>query len=79
MTIIKHMFYRHLIVLSIVAGFTASCGDPGEEDITDLQETADTVKSTVVNVGGELFSVPSPIQTAMLVQNSGITYDKSIL
>ncbi|MCE3258924.1 MAG: hypothetical protein K0S12_565 [Bacteroidetes bacterium] len=47
----------------------------GKEEIVDT----DTVKTSVLNVGGELFSVPSPIQTALLIQKSGISYDKSIL
>ena len=47
--------------------------------VTELVETVDTVKTSVLNVGGELFSVPSPIQTALLIQKSGITYDKSTL
>lgn len=60
--------------------FTA-CGG-GEEKADgkdDLVEVPDTIKTTVVNVGGELFSIPSPMQTALLIQKSGIAYDKSIL
>jgi hypothetical protein len=79
MYIYKKRFFPHFITLSLLAGFMFSCGDKQEEEKEDLIETADTIKSTVVNVGGELFSVPSPIQTALLVQKSGITYNKSVL
>ncbi len=79
MYIYKKRFFPHFITLSLLAGFTFSCGGKQEEEKEDLIETTDTIKSTVVNVGGELFSVPSPIQTALLVQKSGITYDKSVL
>ncbi len=37
------------------------------------------VSGAVLNIGGELFSIPSPLQTAMLIQKTGSAYDKSIL
>lgn len=80
MNIYKQLFTKHLLLISLSATFFISCGDnKGGDDKDDLIETTDTVKSAVLNVGGELFSVPSPIQTALLVQKSGITYDKSVL
>lgn len=80
MNIFKYMFNKHFLVLTLAAGFFASCGnDKAGEDKDDLIEAPDTVKSAVLNVVGELFSVPSPIQTALLIQKSGITYDKAIL
>lgn len=56
-----------------------SDGDKHEDKKDDLVETPDTIKTTQFNFSGELFSVPSPIQTALLIQKSGITYDKAIL
>jgi hypothetical protein len=56
-----------------------SCDGRKDADSEDLIDSTDTIKSTVLNIGGELFSIPSPIQTAMLVQRSGIEYDKSVL
>ncbi|MBA3683146.1 MAG: hypothetical protein H0W73_18575 [Bacteroidetes bacterium] len=74
------MLNKNVLAAVIAVVFLTSCGDPKKEDGKDeLVETKDTVLNTVVNVGGELFSVPSPIQTALLIQKSGITYDKSIL
>ena len=63
------------------AGLLSSCGDSKKDEGTkdELVETPDTVKTQVLNVGGQLFSVPSPIQTALLIQKSGINYDKSVL
>lgn len=70
-----------VIALGLASLLIYSCGDPkpteggtGEE----LPDT-DTVKAVALNVGGELFSIPSPIQTALLIQKSGVTYDKTIL
>lgn len=74
------MFAKRFTAFTIAACFFVSCGDPKKnDDNEDLVEAEDTVKTSVLNVGGELFSIPSPIQTAMLIQKSGITYDKSVL
>ena len=45
--------------------------DDGEE-LTDSGK--DTVKNTVVNINGELFSVPSPVQTALLLQKKAVLF-----
>ncbi len=70
-----------VLALAITLAFLSSC-DP-DKKITettgdDLPDT-DTVKAVGLNIGGQLFSIPSPMQTAMLIQKSGINYDKSIL
>lgn len=62
--------------------FLASCGDNSSktanpEEIQD--DTTKVVSGAVLNIGGELFSIPSPLQTAMLIQKTGAAYDKSIL
>ncbi len=79
----KNMFKSNLLALSFASVLIAtSCGGdkPKEDDTnTDTVIDTDTAKTAVLNVGGELFSVPSPIQTAMLIQKSGVAYDKSIL
>jgi hypothetical protein len=70
-----------VMVLAIASVLIYSCGGEKQEessspdDLTDM----DTVKAMSLNVGGELFSVPSPMQTALLIQKSGVTYDKNIL
>jgi flagellar basal body rod protein FlgC len=69
-----------VIALGLASLLIYSCGDPKPSDETsdDLPDT-DTVKAVALNVGGKLFSVPSPMQTALLIQKSGVAYDKSIL
>src|SRR4051812_2598450 len=65
---------------ALVAMFLlTSCGGEKSDDKDELLDDTDTVKSSVLNVAGELFSVPSPIQTALLLQKSGITYDRNVL
>ena len=81
----KYMFNpSRVLVMAIGCAVLvlASCnGDKPKEDENnnDSIVDTDTSKTAVLNVGGELFSVPSPIQTAMLIQKSGVVYDKSIL
>lgn len=71
-----------VIAIGLVSFLIFSC--KGSDDSTtvensdDLEDT-DTVKAVALNVGGELFSLPSPIQTALLIQKSGVSYDKSML
>ncbi|MBL7932952.1 MAG: hypothetical protein JNL60_13675 [Bacteroidia bacterium] len=80
MNSLKYLFKKHNVALALTAGLLISCGgDKSDGEKDDLIETTDTVKSAVLNVGGELFSVPSPVQTAMLIQKTGVSYDKSIL
>ena len=70
-----------VIALGLASLLIYSCGDPKPTDgqsTDDLPDT-DTVKAVALNVGGELFSIPSPIQTALLIQKSGVAYDKAIL
>lgn len=70
-----------VITFGLASVLLYSCGDPkpSETETGDDLPDTDTVKAVALNVGGELFSIPSPIQTALLIQKSGISYDKSIL
>lgn len=76
------MFNQKLLALGFATLVLVSCnGDKPKEDESnnDSIVDTDTSKTAVLNVGGELFSVPSPIQTAMLIQKSGVPYDKAVL
>lgn len=76
----KNKKYNIFIAAGLVACFFYSCGNSASTDQKAIDVTnTDTVKALGLNVGGELFSIPSPMQTAMLIQKLGIAYDKSIL
>lgn len=71
-----------LFLAPICLFLMASCGnsDGKTTNPEDIQEdTTKVVSSGVLNIGGELFSIPSPLQTAMLIQKTGSQYDKGIL
>jgi hypothetical protein len=64
----------------IFIGFSCSNGDPKEENPDEIAEdTAKVTTNGVLNVNGKLFSIPSPVQTAMMLQKAGAEYDKAIL
>jgi len=62
---------------------TSCGGSEGKKKSTNSEEiqedTSKAVSAGVLNIGGELFSIPSPLQTAMLIQSAGAPYDKAIL
>src|ERR1017187_1743923 len=70
-------------ILSFSMLLVASCGGNDKKKVANSEEiqedTAKAVSAGVLNIGGELFSIPSPLQTAMLLQGAGAPYDKSIL
>jgi hypothetical protein len=80
MNVKKIMLNKSILFAIPVMLFLSSCGgDDKTEGKDELVDVPDTIKTTVVNVGGELFSIPSPMQTALLIQKTGIVYDKGLL
>lgn len=70
-------FRGAFLFLSVSALFATGCsGDPKE---TDDLPPIDSTQTTILNVNGEIFSIPSPIQTAFLIKGSGAAYNKEIL
>jgi hypothetical protein len=59
----------YLLVLILFASL--SCDEKSVEQATDEQKVEiDSTRAAIVNVSGKLFSIPSPVQTALLVRNS---------
>jgi hypothetical protein len=64
----------------IFIGFSCGNGDTKDENPDEIPEdTAKVTTNGVLNVNGKLFSIPSPVQTAMMLQKAGAEYDKNIL
>jgi len=55
----------------------SSCSNTKNDD--EEVEKLDSNKSNLVNINGTLFSIPSPIQTAILLKQVGATYNKGLL
>ncbi len=69
-----------LIALAGCGLLLASCREQSVKGTDELQlEMMDSSKTAIVNVSGILFSIPSPVQTTLLVKKSGAAYDQSML
>lgn len=68
------------IVALALASFAISCSDSQNENADGIN-AADTVKTDpeAMKFQGEIFSVPSPVQIAVLMQQAGATFDKAML
>lgn len=53
--------------------------DPKPNDNDKDSTQVDTSMTSMVKVGGALFSIPSPMQTSMLIKKSGATYSNEFL
>ena len=61
----------------------AACGGGGTGDVTNAAKS-DSLTSTkpqasgLLNVGGKIFSIPSPVQTALFIQDLGLPYNNAL-
>ncbi|MGB0882713.1 MAG: hypothetical protein ACPGSO_07140 [Vicingaceae bacterium] len=73
-------FKAQVFALSALAIFALGCGgdEPAEDQIeAPIEESNSDTK--LMEIDGKVFSIPSPIQTAILVKKSGTNYNKDIL
>ena len=59
----------------------ASCGggDTGDTANTDTLATTTTPKETeLLNVGGKIICIPSPVQVALAIRNAGLKYEQDL-
>jgi hypothetical protein len=69
-----------IVLFSCVLLFAISCGEKSIEKSENAKSIPpDSAKASIVNVSGELFSIPSPIQTAMLIKKSKVDYRPDLL
>lgn len=86
-----HRFSKHLQMKKTKTFFLlfaglgtglVSCGGSettgGEMNNPDLGKI-DTTNNMNLNLGGKMFSIPSPFQTATLIKNSGASFNSSLL
>jgi len=75
-------FRNQFIAFSTITVLAFGCGSDEtvkeEVDTTQNQEE-DTNQSQLMEIDGKVFSIPSPIQTATLIKNSGTNYSKDML
>lgn len=69
-------------VFALSAIFMVGCVSDVKKEGADEGDTTEKVDSTstrLMSIGGSMFSIPSPIQTAMLIEKSGADYNKGFL
>lgn len=65
-------------LFSIVSLFSFGCGQKTGESTEDTG-SIDSNQTQILNVNGEIFSIPSPFQTAFLIKQTGNIYSKEML
>ncbi|NBG66490.1 hypothetical protein [Acidiluteibacter ferrifornacis] len=68
------------ITFGLVISF-ASCAEGEKKVVTEEQQEKpkDKNENTMFEIEGKVFSIPSPIQTALLLKDAGTSFDGSIL
>lgn len=79
MTVRNTSIWTSALVLGMML---AACGGGGTGDVTDAG-AKDSLNATpehagLLNVGGKIFSIPSPVQTALLIQDQGLPYNNAL-
>src|SRR5687768_11415383 len=71
----------YLLGIVMAAGLVACGGsETDDSEMTDPDiSKIDTTNNMNLNIGGKLFSIPSPFQTATLIKNSGAPFNSSLL
>lgn len=74
-----------MLPLAAIALLLASCGGDGSAGTDDGTTQKDSVeagldpeKGNVLNVGGKLFSIPSPVQTSLLIRKLALDHDPGL-
>lgn len=76
----KNFRFIPFALFSCVLLFATSCGEKSiEKSESEKAMSLDSSKTNIVNVSGELFSIPSPVQTAMLIKSSKADYRPELL
>ncbi len=69
-----------LVVGLLAAAWLSSCGEQGLRSSDDTSSVElDSNKTTLIGVSGKMFSIPSPVQTALLIRNADVAYNGAAL
>ena len=83
---INQSFFKNSFAV-VIAGFIfAQCSsepqaDDNQDEVQNVQVKADggsNDQSNIMNFDGQLFSIPSPIQTASLIKSSGLDFNSDL-
>ena len=77
-------FRNYFLAIGLISFIALSCGEGGNvgSDATEVEETTSSGGgdgSSLMEIDGKLFSIPSPVQTAILIKDVGTNYDPTLL
>lgn len=80
-------FTLRVSVFAFAAALVVSCAEPSSEEQSSAEKSeqadqeSDSLSSTrsVVKYQGEIFSIPSPVQSVMLIKKANIRYNEDLL
>lgn len=75
----KKITYKPFLILALLAGMISCESDDVVEDNTIDKEVFDPNSSLNTRFDGKIFSIPSPVQTAFLIQKLNLDFDASLL
>lgn len=76
---LKFMTLKKTLFLSVFSAVFITGCNSGKNKETEEIPPVDSTQNTILNVSGEIFSIPSPIQTAFLIKGSGANYSKEFI
>ena len=74
-------FKNQVFTLTILTVLAFGCGgeEPTDDQIDNQVENKNPNNSQLMEIDGKVFSIPSPVQTAILLKKAGTNYNKDIL
>ena len=76
---LNSIYFKNILFSFFIVLLISSCGNQKEEGENAKTNAVDSNRTQLLNVNGEIFSIPSPIQTAFLIKKSGANYTKEML
>ncbi len=78
--IIKNLFIFVIVFTVLIWGCKNGCNIKSDDDSleNDSTEQIDSMKSTLIEIGDALFSIPSPFQASMLIKDNGAVYNSEL-
>jgi DNA-directed RNA polymerase subunit F len=74
------LFKKPLTLLAIASMLSFGCGNPKPDNQGEHgEEPKDSAGPPILSINGQIFSIPSPVQTAMLINQSGAAFSKEML
>lgn len=72
--------YGGFLILFALLTALSACNEQTVSDGSDMKNVElDSTRTDIVNVSGKLFSIPSPIQTALLIKRTNTPYNREAL